>query len=197
MPLGDCREVTRFSMCTKLSLTRMVDLVTQFLLCMNGLVCQGQTDLDTDQRIWGLIGEVLSRPSLEETNSQHDLHAKLAFDIMLSYERGLPTTKDTENEIEHRQFRQKVCTCVQRVIRAFPAGELQGLSLAPRNHAQKVIFAIRNRMESSGGVEQVLQSPEDRRRWEKIITVAGGGDVSTTSPTDYRSDSWDTKLSPL
>ncbi len=52
-------------------------------------------------------------------------------------------------------------------------------------------------MENIGGVEQVLQSPEDRRRWEKIVTVAGGGDVSMTSPTDYRSDTWDTKPSPL
>ena len=186
-----------FYVYVKLPLTQMVDLVTQFLLCMKGLVCQGQTNAETDGRIWDLVRQVLSCPSLEESNSQHDLHAKLAFDIMLAYERGLPLTKGTEDEIERRKFREKIRVCVQSVIRALPAGELQGLSPMPRKHAHKVIFAIRNRMENIGGVEQVLQSPEDRRRWEKIVTVAGGGDVSMTSPTDYRSDTWDTKPEPL
>lgn len=164
---------------------------------MKKLVSQNQTNPEVDDNIWDLIRQILSHPSTEEKDSQHDIHSKIAFDIMLAYEDVLPTTEGTEDELERQKFKEKVRTCVQHVIRAFPPGEIQGLSAEPRTHAKTVILAIQKRMENMGGVDQILQRPDDRQRWSKIVTVAGGGDVTLRSFSDYRTSTWDSQSSSL
>ncbi|KAF8969145.1 hypothetical protein BDZ97DRAFT_1915508 [Flammula alnicola] len=152
------------------------DLVAQFMLCIKNLVSQGQTTAEYDQDIWTLIQQIFSNPSTEENDSQHDLHVQLAFEIMLAYESNLlPTTATTDRsdeEIEKVKNREKVKAYARQIIRAFrafPPGEIQALSLEP--HARQVITAVRNRMDSMGGYELILQSPGDRERWSKITKI--------------------------
>ncbi|KAF8183388.1 hypothetical protein BJ912DRAFT_928150 [Pholiota molesta] len=168
------------------------DLVTQFLISIKALVSRGQTNEENDTHIWALIQQILSNPSFEEINSQHDLHAQLAFQIMLAYQDALPTSKGTEDEQERDSFRQKVRLCAQQIIKAFPPGELRGLSPEPRKHAKKVILDIQTRMEGMGGVDKILLTPDERIKWSKIAKISEGAD---TSPTDYRNDTWDNRMS--
>ncbi|KAF9472741.1 hypothetical protein BDN70DRAFT_440589 [Pholiota conissans] len=170
------------------------DLVTQFLICLKALVAQEQTNAEIDKHIWALIQQILSNPVIEEVDSQHDLHAQLAFEIMLAYENQLSTSKGSEDEKERETFRQRVRACAQHIMKAFPPGELRGLSAEPRKHAKKVILDIQTRMEGIGGVEQILVTPDDRNKWAKIAKIAQGLDTPT-APSDYRTDTWDNPMS--
>lgn len=166
--------------------------MTQFLFSIKALVSRCQTSEENDANIWALIQQILSNPSFEEIDSQHDLHVQLAFEIMLAYQDALPTSKGTEDEQERDSFRQRVRSCAQQIIKAFPPGELRGLSPEPRKHAKKVILDIQTRMEGMGGVDKILLTPDERTKWAKIATIAQGAD---TSATDYRTDTWDNPMS--
>ena len=141
--------------------TSMQDLISQFLLCISKLVAQGFMKEDFEEEIWDLVQLILLT---HDTHHSHTLHVQLAFEIVAAFVANLPTNNSTDS-FTRTHTEGEVRACTKHIIKALPPGDFEDL----RPYATRILCEVDLQMRNLGGLEAILDSPEDRKRWQDII----------------------------